>query len=123
MHLGRIGSVGSTNNIICSGGRDGYVSIRDIRQADEIFRYRAHYQEICGLKISPAGDMVATGGNDNKLQLFSMKKMESMAQWCDHKAAVKAVGFNPADPTIVSGAGSADRRLRVFSLHTLELLN
>ena len=67
--------------------------------------------------------MVATGGNDNKLHLFSMKKMESMAQWTDHKAAVKAVGFNPSDPTIISGGGSADRRLRVFSLHTLELLN
>ena len=33
VHLGRIGSVGTSNNIICSGGRDGYVSIRDLRQS------------------------------------------------------------------------------------------
>jgi cell division cycle 20-like protein 1, cofactor of APC complex len=123
VHLGRIGSVGCTSNLICSGGRDGYVSIRDIRQADEIYRYRAHYQEICGLKLSPAGDMVATGGNDNKLHLFSLKKMETLAEWGDHRAAVKALGFNPSDPTIVSGGGSADRRLRVYSLQTLQLLN
>lgn len=115
--------MGCTNNLICSGGRDGYVSIRDLRQADEIFRYRAHYQEICGLKLSPAGDMVATGGNDNKLHLFSLKKMDSLAQWTDHRAAVKAVGFNPSDPTLISGGGSADRRLRVYSLQTLQLLN
>lgn len=121
--MGRIGSVGIANGLICSGGRDGYVSIRDMRQADEIFRYRAHDQEICGLKLSPAGDMVATGGNDNKLHLFSLKKMDTLAEWTDHKAAVKAVGFNPSDPTIISGGGSADRRLRIYSLQTLQLLN
>ena len=115
--------MGSSGNLVCSGGRDGYVSVRDLRQPDEIFRYRAHEQEICGLKLSPAGDMVATGGNDNKLHLFSLKKMGSLAEWTNHKAAVKAIGFNPSDPTIVSGGGSADRRLRVFSLQTLQMLN
>ena len=49
--------------------------------------------------------------------------METLAEWCDHKAAVKAIGFNPSDPTIASGGGSADRRLRVFSLQTLQLLS
>lgn len=67
--------------------------------------------------------MVATGGNDNKLSVFSLKKMEKMVEWSEHKAAVKAIGFNPSDPTIISGGGSADRKLRVFSLHTLQLLN
>jgi len=43
-HLGRVGSVGCGNNLICSGGRDGYVSIRDPRQEEEVFRYRAHEQ-------------------------------------------------------------------------------
>lgn len=67
--------------------------------------------------------MIATGGNDNKMTLFSLKKMEVLAEWSLHKAAVKAIGFNPSDATITSGGGSADRRLRVFSLHSLELLN
>jgi len=53
--------------------------------------------------------MVATGGNDNKLHLFSLKKMDTIAQWTDHRAAVKALDFNPSDPTIISGGGSADR--------------
>ena len=39
------------------------------------------------------------------------------------KAAVKAIGFNPSDPTIISGGGCADRKLRIFSLNTLQLLN
>lgn len=67
--------------------------------------------------------MIATGGNDNKMSLFSLKKMEMLAEWGEHRAAVKAIGFNPSDPTLTSGGGSADRKLRVFSLHSLELLN
>ena len=81
-------------------------------------RYKAHNQEICGLKISPDGQMIASGGNDNKLFLFSLKTMNKMMVWDDHKAAVKAIGFNPRHPTIASGGGTADRKLRIFSLQT-----
>ena len=31
LHFGRVGSLGCTSNLICTGGRDGYVSIQDIR--------------------------------------------------------------------------------------------
>ena len=73
--------------------------------------------------MSPAHDMIATGGNDNKLNLFSLRRMETVAEWRQHKAAVKAIGFNPSDPTIISGGGCADRKLRVFSLNTFQMLN
>lgn len=49
--------------------------------------------------------------------------MGKLASWSEHKAAVKAIGFNPKEPTIASGGGTADRRLRIFSLQTLELMN
>lgn len=44
-------------------------------------RYRGHRQEICGLKVSPAGDMIASGGNDNRLVLYSLRKMGRMVSW------------------------------------------
>lgn len=31
LHLGRIGSLGCSHNLICTGGRDGFVSIQDFR--------------------------------------------------------------------------------------------
>ena len=97
------------------------MSIQDLRMREEVFRYRAHNQEICGLKISPDGQMIASGGNDNKLYLFSMKTWGKMAVWDDHKAAVKAIGFNPRYPTIASGGGTADRKLRIFNLNNFEM--
>ena len=52
-----------------------------------------------------------------------MKKMSPLVVWDQHQAAVKAIGFNPNEPTIASGAGTADRKLRVFSLQTLKMIN
>lgn len=49
--------------------------------------------------------------------------MNKLVSWDQHQAAVKAIGFNPNEPTIVSGAGTADRKLRVFSLQTLKMIN
>lgn len=62
--------------------------------------------------------MIATGGNDNRLLLFSLKTMDRVASWNEHNAAVKAIGFNPNHPSIASGGGTADKKIRIFSLHT-----
>lgn len=86
-------------------------------------RYKAHNQEICGLKICPANDLIATGGNDNKLVLFSMRKMAKIVTFEENQAAVKAIGFSPNEPIIASGGGTADRKLRLFNLHTLKMIN
>ena len=66
---------------------------------------------------------MATGGNDNRLFVYSLRKMTKLASWSEHNAAVKAIGFNPKEPTIASGSGTADRKIRIFSLNTLELMN
>lgn len=62
--------------------------------------------------------MVATGGNDNRLLLFSLKMMDKMTAWNEHNAAVKAISFNPKHPSIASGGGTADKKIRIFSLQT-----
>lgn len=52
LHSGRIGSISCTNNLIVTGSKDGYVTIQDNRMCSEVFRYKAHQQEISGLRIS-----------------------------------------------------------------------
>lgn len=32
LHYGRIGSLGCSQNLICTGGRDGFVAIQDLRE-------------------------------------------------------------------------------------------
>lgn len=117
IHSSRIGSISCTNNLIVTGSKDGYVTIQDYRTNSEVFRYKAHEQEISGLRISPNNDMIATGGNDNRLLLFSLKTMDRMACWSEHNAAVKAISFNPKHSSIASGGGTADKKIRIFSLN------
>lgn len=64
--------------------------------------------------------MIASGGNDNKMSLFSLKTMTRMAEFSQHKAAVKALAFDPHSPMIATGGGSADKCLRFFSTQTLQ---
>lgn len=79
LHAGKIGSLGCVNNLIGTGGHDGMITMQDIRTRAEVGSYKAHQQQICGLKWSPDQQMIASGGNDNKLVLYSLKTMGRMA--------------------------------------------
>jgi cell division cycle 20-like protein 1, cofactor of APC complex len=118
-HYGRVGSLDWANGLLASGSRDGAVASWDLRSG-MINRYKAHTQEICGLKWSPEGSYIASGGNDNKLVVYSQKAGAELAKFHDHKAAVKAIGWCPNNPsTLASGGGTADRHIRFFSTNTL----
>ena len=118
-HYGRVGSLDWSSGLLASGSRDGNVGIWDPR-VGQVDRYKAHSQEICGLKWSPDGTHIASGGNDNKLTVYSMKSGNEMVRFHEHKAAVKAIGWCPSNPgTLASGGGTADRHIRFFSMQSL----
>ena len=51
-HSGRVGSLNWSSGLLASGSRDGTVATWDLRDG-MTNKYRAHSQEICGLKWSP----------------------------------------------------------------------
>lgn len=59
---------------LSSGSRDRMILQRDIRtpplQSER--RLQGHRQEVCGLKWSTDHQLLASGGNDNKVQLLSL---------------------------------------------------
>lgn len=84
--------------------------------------FETHKQEVCGLKWSPDGLHFASGGNDNKLFVYTLK-MNIPFMKKSHKAAVKALGWSPLkDNVLATGAGTADRHLRVWNISTHKLL-
>lgn len=116
-HASRIGSLHWQENILISGSRDKTVRYFDVRQnlAHPVFTFAGHVQEICGLKLSPDNNYIASGGNDNQLLLWDNRKMKLLGSLGEHEAAVKALAWCPKKRSIlVSGAGTADRKLRIF---------
>lgn len=58
---------------------------------------------------------MASGGNDNKLILWSSHSAEPVAQHEEHRAAVKAIAWSPHQHGLLaSGGGTADRTIRFW---------
>jgi len=130
-HDARVASVAWNQYILSSGGRSGDIVHHDVRIAQhQVARALGHTQEVCGLSWSPDGRVLASGGNDNLLNLWQASGGEcygsptpshSLSQ---HQAAVKALAWCPWQPNILaSGGGTADRTIRIWNASNGSLVN
>lgn len=115
------GSSGGAGGAAAAGGGGGgdwsiYPAAGDPCVVREL---QAHKQEVCGLKWSPDERMLASGGNDNKLFVWSLSHGDASTPLCrfvDHSAAVKAVAWSPHQHGLLaSGGGTADRNIRFWN--------
>uniref|UniRef100_A0A1B6GJ63 Cell division cycle protein 20 homolog n=1 Tax=Cuerna arida TaxID=1464854 RepID=A0A1B6GJ63_9HEMI len=130
-HTTRVGSLSWNSYILSSGARSGQVIHHDVRQREHaISTINAHSQEVCGLKWSPDGKYLASGGNDNMVNVWTQAPGQMYSQpqalytFNAHQAAVKAVAWCPWQPSVLaSGGGTADRHIRFWNCNTGTLLN
>jgi cell division cycle 20-like protein 1 (cofactor of APC complex) len=122
-HNERVGSMSLLNNLFLTGSKDKSILLRDIRLKSSVVQtYNVHKQEVCGLKWSPDGNYFASGGNDNKLCVFSPKASLPLMKK-SHKAAVKAIAWSPRKTGLLaSGAGTADKCIRLWNINTKQLI-
>lgn len=117
-HSARVSSVAWGDGILASGSRDRSVVMRDIRERAEcvISRHEGHTQEVCGLKWSFDNNLLASGGNDNKLFLWSPGSTAPISKFGSHCAAVKALAWSPHNHGVLaSGGGSADKSIKFWN--------
>lgn len=120
-HEGRVGALTwSNSNMLSSGSKDKTILNRDLRVRDPyISRLEGHRQEICGLKWSFDDKYLASGGNDNKLMVWSKNQNRSdmpLYKFSSHKAAVKAIAWSPHQSSLLcSGGGTADRCIKFWN--------
>ena len=90
------GSLSWAGDHLCSGSRDHSILQWDHRlPAFPTRRLLSHVQEVCGLKWSPDHQHLASGGNDNKLYIWSQSSTRPLHCFADHLAAVKAISWSP----------------------------
>ncbi|KAL5550090.1 hypothetical protein UlMin_000266 [Ulmus minor] len=130
-HRLRVGSLAWNNHILTTGGMEGRIVNNDVRLRKHIVEtYRGHQQEVCGLKWSPSGQQLASGGNDNLLHIWdrSISSSNSATQWLhrleEHTSAVKALAWCPFQSNLLaSGGGGGDRCIKFWNTHTGARLN
>lgn len=119
--------------VLTSGGRDAHVLYHDTRARASSRPMRlgsatgsGHTQEVCGLQWSTTGGCLASGGNDNVLNLWDVRNLEGAPKFRleHHNAAVKALAWCPwQSEVLASGGGTADRHIRFWNTTSGACLN
>jgi cell division cycle protein 20 (cofactor of APC complex) len=130
-HTARVGAMDWNGHILSSGSRDASIFHHDVRVRDHhVSTLQGHTQEVCGLKWSPDGTMLASGGNDNLLCLWDntvsagARTVQPKHVMTDHQAAVKALAWCPWQRGLLaSGGGTADRSIKFWNAPAGALLN
>jgi len=88
-----------------------------------------HTQEVCGLKWSTDFKYLASGGNDNLVNVWSAASSgvgtasDPLHKFSDHQAAVRALAWCPWQPsTLASGGGTADRCIKFWNVNNGTLM-
>ncbi len=81
----------TSNQMLSSGARDSMILNHDLRMSAHVTEtMQNHTQEVCGLKWSPDGTTLASGGNDNLLCIWdSANTIKPRYSLTHHEAAVK----------------------------------
>ncbi len=86
-----------------------------------------HQQEVCGLKWAPGGVQLASGGNDNLLNIWDERRVATappVFSFDQHHAAVKALAWCPWQKNLLaSGGGTADRMIRFWNTNNGAFVN
>lgn len=124
-HHSRVGSLAWNGQILSSGSRDSNIVNHDVRVPNHmVSTFSAHTQEVCGLKWSPDGSQLASGGNDNILNIWTMDSETPVHTFTQHQAGVKAVAWCPWQKNLLAtGGGSVDRTIRFWNTSTGVCLN
>uniref|UniRef100_A0A8B9JBN7 Fizzy-related protein homolog n=1 Tax=Astyanax mexicanus TaxID=7994 RepID=A0A8B9JBN7_ASTMX len=120
-HTARVGALAWNVDQLSSGSRDRLILQRDIRAPPQQSERKllGHRQEVCGLKWSTDHQLLASGGNDNKLLVWNHSSVSPMQQYTEHLAAVKAIAWSPHQHGLLaSGGGTADRCIRFWNTLT-----
>ncbi|KAK6135548.1 hypothetical protein DH2020_030719 [Rehmannia glutinosa] len=119
-HQRRVASIAWNGHLLTTGSGDRTIINHDVRARNSIACcIKAHRGEVCGLKWSSTGNILASGGNDNLVYLWDVCKMSSMHhvyRLNDHRAAVKALAWCPYNCNVLaSGGGLADGSLKIWN--------
>lgn len=116
-HQARCSSLSWYNHMLTSGARNGAIHNSDVRiQKHHVSSFENHVSEVCGLSWRADGQQLASGGNDNMVNIWDARSAVPKFTKTNHTAAVKALAWCPWNTSLLAtGGGSSDRNIHFFS--------
>lgn len=126
-HQYRVGVIAKINhhdNCFSSGSLDSQIVTYDLRYRSITTRFKGHKQEVCGLKWSPDGKTLASGGNDNKILLWNMNSDKPIHSFNKHTSAIRALDWSHRKYNMLcSGGGIQDKMMYFWNCSTMALVD
>jgi cell division cycle protein 20 (cofactor of APC complex) len=124
-HSARVGALAWNNYMLSTGSKDSSIHQHDVRIQNHMLQsLEGHAAEVCGLKWSDDGLQLASGGNDNVVNIWDINQTSAKFSFTDHTAAVKALAWCPWQKDLLAtGGGSSDRTIRFWNTQTGSCLN
>ncbi|KAF3324507.1 cell division cycle 20.2, cofactor of APC complex-like protein [Carex littledalei] len=125
IHDGFVGSLAWNNYILTSGDGDGTVINNDVRiRSHVVSTYYDHLDAVCGLKWSPSGNYLASGGNDNFIYIYDASRSTPLHRFNNHTDTVRALGWCPfQNDLLASGGGETDHCIKFWDVNSGTCLN
>lgn len=120
-HDSRVGVMGWSKHTLSTGARSGLVFNHDVRIAQhKVAELVSHTSEVCGLEWRSDGAQLATGGNDNLVNIWDARSLSAPKfTKTNHRAAVKALSWCPWQLNLLAtGGGSYDRNIHFWNTTT-----
>lgn len=120
-HDTRVGVMGWSKHTLSTGARSGLVFNHDVRIAEhKVAELVSHTSEVCGLEWRSDGAQLATGGNDNLVNIWDARSLSAPKfTKTNHRAAVKALSWCPWQLNLLAtGGGSYDRHIHFWNTTT-----
>ncbi|KAI9205539.1 WD40-repeat-containing domain protein [Polychytrium aggregatum] len=118
--LSRVGVLSWDKHILSAGARDGSIWNHDVRvQNHKVSEFLGHSEDVCGLQWRLDGQLLASGGNDNLVNIWDARSSIPKITKSNHMAAVKAVAWCPWQLNLLAtGGGTYDRMIHFWNSTT-----
>ncbi|KAI0267337.1 WD40 repeat-like protein [Gloeopeniophorella convolvens] len=127
-HQAQVAALSWHGHLLSSACGDGSIWHHDVRVArHKVMELVGHNGEVCGLKWREDGELLASGGNDNVVNIWDGRVGDvnegsrGVARWTkrNHTAAVKAIAWCPWQPSLLaSGGGTNDATVHIWNSTT-----
>lgn len=119
-HSARVGVMAWDRHIMSSGCRDGSIWNHDVRLPEhKVSEFINHTAEVCGLEWRSDGTQLASGGNDNVVNIWDARSTAPKFSKTNHRAAVRAVAWCPWQLNLLAtGGGSQDKYIHFWNSTT-----